>query len=78
MSCDTAQRVNSTLIVTTNIDVHDYQRKQLLKKTASFYDPQKAFYRTQAFGNIGPVPARADITVNPTILVFISNTISNR
>ena len=35
-----------------------------------FADAKNVFYRTQAFGNIGPVPIRADVTVNPTVLVF--------
>ena len=35
-----------------------------------FADAKKAFYRTQAFGNVGPAAIRSDVTVNPTVLVF--------
>ena len=44
--------------------------RRINNRISLFADAKKAFYRTQAFGNIGPVPVRADVTVNPTILVF--------
>ena len=44
--------------------------RRINNRISLFADAKKAFYRTQAFGNIGPVPVRADVTVNLTILVF--------
>jgi len=49
--------------------------RRINNRISLFADAKKAFYRTQAFGNIGvagggSVPVRADVTVNPTILVF--------
>ena len=44
--------------------------RRINNRISLFADAKKAFYRTQAFGNIGPVPVRADVTVNPTILAF--------
>ena len=44
--------------------------RRINNRISLFADAKKVFYRTQAFGNIGPVPVRADVTVNPTILVF--------
>ena len=44
--------------------------RRINDRISLFADAKKVFYRTQAFGNVGPAPVRADVTVNPTVLVF--------
>ena len=44
--------------------------RRINNRISLFADAKKAFYRTQAFGNVGPAAVRADVTVNPTVLVF--------
>ena len=44
--------------------------RRINHRISLFADAKKAFYRTQAFGNVGPAAVRADVTVNPTVLVF--------
>ena len=44
--------------------------RRINNRISLFADAKKAFYRTQAFGNVGPAAVRSDVTVNPTVLVF--------
>jgi len=44
--------------------------RRLNNRLSLFADAKKAFYGTEAFGNVGGVPIRADITANPTVLFF--------
>ncbi len=40
------------------------------KRISLFADAKKAFYRTEAFGNIGGIPIRSDVIANTTLLSF--------
>ena len=51
--------------------------RRINNRISLFADAKKAFYRTQAFGNIGPVPVRADVTSIRPSSYSVSNTISN-
>ncbi len=44
--------------------------RRINNRFSLFADAKKVFYRTQAFGSAFGAPVRADVTVNPTILVF--------
>ena len=44
--------------------------RRLNERISLFADAKKAFYRTQAFGNIGGIPIRSDVIANTTLLSF--------
>ena len=44
--------------------------RRLNNRVSLFADAKKAFYETEATGNVFGAPIRADITANPTVLFF--------
>ena len=44
--------------------------RRINDRISLFADAKKAFYRTQAFGNLGPASIRTDVTANSTVLAF--------